>query len=110
MACKHIRSDPQAPGTKVRIAMTVSNRTVETSTHAVPFRRLLWRSYLRTSLIPLFVIEVGFLATYWVSETLVYRKNTEAVSELSRQYFNDIARREATLGKREANSAPVSRT
>lgn len=96
MACKHVRPDPQAPGTEASIAMTVSNHTMETSTQAFPFRRLLWRSYLRTSLIPLFVIEVGFLATYWVSETLVYRKNTEAVSELSRQYFNDIARREAT--------------
>lgn len=66
-----------------------------TSQPRVPLRRLLWGSYLRTALIPLFVIEVSFLATYWVSGLVVYRKNVEAVSALSRQYFNDVALREA---------------
>lgn len=75
--------------------MNIPDRIDGPGTDRVPLRRLLWRSYLRTSLIPLFVIEVGFLATYWVSETVVYSKNVAAVSELSRQYFNDIAEREA---------------
>jgi signal transduction histidine kinase len=47
------------------------------------------------SLIPLLVIEVGFLLIYWVSETVVYRKNTEVISDLSHTYFTDIAHREA---------------
>jgi signal transduction histidine kinase len=77
------------------IPMSEPDRTAASPPQGVPLRRLLWRSYLRTSLIPLLVIEVGFLATYWVSETVVYRKNMEAISELSRTYFLDIAHREA---------------
>lgn len=62
---------------------------------AVPLRQLLWRSYVRTALIPLLVIELGFLTTYWVSATVVYDDNVDAVSDLSRRYFQDIAHREA---------------
>lgn len=61
----------------------------------IPLNRLLWGSYLRMSLIPLLIIELGFLATYWISETLVYQRNMETVSTVSRNYFLDIAHREA---------------
>lgn len=61
----------------------------------MPLKKLLWRSYLRTALIPLLVIELGFLVTYWVSATFVYDANARAVSDLSRRYFQDIAHREA---------------
>ncbi len=76
--------------------MNIADRTAHRSTSAAPLRSLLWRFYLRTSLIPLFVIEIGFLATYWVSETIVYRKNTEVVADVSRKFLNDIAQRQAT--------------
>lgn len=61
-----------------------------------PLKRLLWRSYLHTSLIPLFVIEVSFLAIFWLSGGYVYDANIAAFGQLSRTYFNDIAHREAT--------------
>lgn len=65
------------------------------SKQGMPIRRLLWRSYVRTAIIPLLVIEVSFLAIFWVSETIVYRQNMETVAALSRKYFTDIAHREA---------------
>lgn len=61
----------------------------------LPLRQQLWRSYVRTALIPLIVIELGFLVAYWVSATVVYNENADAVSDLSRRYFQDIAHREA---------------
>lgn len=61
----------------------------------IPLQRLLWRSYLKTALIPLFVIELGFLATYWLGANAIYRKNVEAISDLSQRYFGDIAQRES---------------
>lgn len=77
--------------------MTDFDRAREGSKQGMPIQRLLWRSYLRAAIIPLFVIEVSFLATYWVSETIVYRQNMEAVAALSRKYFTDIAHREAAV-------------
>jgi methyl-accepting chemotaxis protein len=74
---------------------SVSKRKVAIASQAVPLRKLLWRSYLRMSLIPLLVIELGFLVTYWVSERVVYHQNTEVISKLSQTYFLDIAHREA---------------
>lgn len=77
--------------------MTDFDRTGDDPKQGMPIQRLLWRSYLRAAIIPLFVIEVSFLATYWVSETIVYRQNMEAVGALSRTYFTDIAHREAAV-------------
>lgn len=62
---------------------------------ALPLRQQLWRSYVRTALIPLLVIEFGFIAAYWVSASVVYDENADAVSDLSHRYFQDIAHREA---------------
>lgn len=61
----------------------------------VPLERWLWRSYLRAAIIPLLVIEVTFLAIYWVSNTIVHRENVDAVGAVSRDYLGDVARREA---------------
>lgn len=61
--------------------------------------RLLWQSYFRTALIPLLIVELGFLVIYWGSSNIIYNKTTENMSAISRQYFIDIAQREtATIG------------
>lgn len=60
-----------------------------------PLQSWLWRSYVRTAIIPLLVIEVSFLVTYWISSTIVYEDNAEAISDISHRYVDDIARREA---------------
>lgn len=61
----------------------------------VPLDRWLWRSYLRSAIIPLLVIELSFLAIYWASGLIVHRENVAALSKVSRDYINDVARREA---------------
>lgn len=55
----------------------------------------LGRSYVRAALIPLLLIEIGFLAIYWISGNFTYDRNAEAVEQISTQYINDIAVREA---------------
>lgn len=60
-----------------------------------PLQMHLWRSYLRTALVPLLVIEVSFLAIYWISASYVAERNVATASSLSRLYFSDIAKREA---------------
>jgi signal transduction histidine kinase len=57
--------------------------------------RWLQRSYLRAAILPLVIIELGFLAIYWISGNITYRRNVEAVAEVSRAYISDIASREA---------------
>lgn len=74
---------------------TKLNGARELPAPALPLKQLLWQSYLRTALIPLLVIELSFLLTYWISATIVYNQNVEAVSDLSKRYFQDIAHREA---------------
>lgn len=67
----------------------------------LPLRRWLWRSYLRSAIVPLLVIELSFLAIYWASNAIVYRQNVAAVRTLSYEYLHDIARRESmSIGNR----------
>lgn len=61
----------------------------------LPLRKWLWRSYLRSAIIPLLIIEIGFLAVYWVSIHVVYRQNIAELNALSRDYLSDVAQREA---------------
>lgn len=74
----------------------MSAAQVDGGTAPVPLRKWLWRSYLRSALIPLLVIELTFLAIYWASTAVVYRENVAAVGKISHDYLDDVARREAT--------------
>lgn len=58
-------------------------------------RRWLWQSYLRAAIVPLLVIELGFLVVFWASSALVYRQNIAAVRAFSGDYLTDVAVREA---------------
>jgi len=60
-----------------------------------PLHRWLWKSFLVAAIIPLLVIELSFLAIYWVSNELVHRHNVDAVRNLSYSFLDDIAVREA---------------
>lgn len=62
----------------------------------VPLQKWLWGSYLRSAIVPLFFIELTFLAIYWVSNSLVYKENITAVSAISDNFLTDVAVREAT--------------
>lgn len=68
------------------------------SPHApLPLRRWLWRSYLRAALVPLLLIELGFLATYWATTNLVYDRGAEVVTRISTGAIADTALREAEV-------------
>lgn len=54
------------------------------------------RSYLRTAILPLLLIELTFLAIYWVSSNFIYDRNAAAVEKISRDYLSDLAQREAS--------------
>lgn len=65
--------------------------------------RWLGASYLRTAVIPLCLIELGFLLSYWATGNFTYQQNVETVTAVSEKYLTDIAAREsanitATLG------------
>lgn len=61
----------------------------------VPLARWLSASYLRTAVIPLCIIELGFLLSYWATGNFTYQRNVDTVNALSEQYLGDIATREA---------------
>lgn len=61
----------------------------------VPLARWLGASYLRTAVIPLCIIELGFLLSYWATGNFTYQRNVDTVNALSEQYLEDIATREA---------------
>ena len=61
----------------------------------MPLERWLWRSYLRSAILPLLFIEITFLCIYLISNALVYKENVSAVSTVSNQFLQDVARREA---------------
>ncbi len=50
---------------------------------------------MRSAIIPLLVIELSFLAVYWVSNLIIYRQNIAELNSLSHDYLSDVARREA---------------
>ena len=65
--------------------------------------RWLGASYLRTAVIPLCLIELGFLLSYWATGNFTYQQNVATVTAVSEKYLTDIAAREsanitATLG------------
>lgn len=65
------------------------------SIQQIPLVRWLSASYLRTAIIPLCLIELGFLISYWATGNFTYERNVETVSRVSEKYLGDIANREA---------------
>lgn len=67
------------------------------TTAALPLRHWLWRSYLRAALVPLLLIELGFLGIYWATTNLVYDRSAEVVTRISTATLADTALREADV-------------
>lgn len=57
--------------------------------------RWLWKRYLWLALLPVLVIELGFIAAYWLSTVLTYHANVEAVGSMSTDTLSQITQREA---------------
>jgi hypothetical protein len=74
------------------VPVKTRNKTQNTQ---VPLVRWLSASYLRTAVIPLCLIELGFLLSYWATGNFTYQRNIQTVNRVSEQYLVDIAAREA---------------
>lgn len=61
----------------------------------IPIKKWLWNSYLHAAIIPLLVVELSFLAIYWLSSSITYRENVDTIGRVSSDYLSDLARREA---------------
>lgn len=70
---------------------------VAPSGRRLPLRRWLWRSYLRAALVPLLIIELGFLGIYWGTSLVVYDRSADAVRRLSTSMLLDTAMRESDV-------------
>lgn len=64
-------------------------------TQQVRLDRWFWRSFLRTALLPLLVIELGFLLVYWVSAQMIYQDNSHAIGEISKAFLPRAVETEA---------------
>lgn len=63
----------------------------------LPLSRWLWRSYLRAALVPLLLIELSFVAVYFVTTNVVYERGAETVRTIATGALADAARREAEV-------------
>jgi len=74
------------------------------TTAPVPLKTWLWRSYLKAALVPLLLIELGFVAIYWVTSQVVYDRSAAAISQISTETLHDAAIREANIIGHRLNS------
>ncbi|PYF09639.1 Cache sensor signal transduction histidine kinase [Rhodobacter viridis] len=66
-------------------------------TNPVPLKAWLWRSYVKAALIPLLLIEFGFVAIYWGTSQVVYDRSAAAITRISTDTVRDAASREANI-------------
>ncbi|WP_223635488.1 sensor histidine kinase [Rhodobacter sp. TJ_12] len=64
---------------------------------SVPLKTWLWRAYVRAALVPLLLIELGFLSIYWATSQVVYERSSAAVTQISTDSLRDAAAREANI-------------
>ena len=55
----------------------------------VPLKAWLWRSYVKAALIPLLLIEFGFVAIYWGTSQVVYDRSAAAITRISTDGVRD---------------------
>lgn len=63
----------------------------------VPLRKWLWNSYVRAALVPLLLIELGFVGLYWGTSRVVYDRGAVAVTKLATDGLTDAAQREGQV-------------
>lgn len=75
-----------------------------------PLSRWLWRSFLRSALLPVLAIELALLAAYWGSTYITYQNNLAVISAVSTDDFSRMAQREAQIvGSRLESIARMTR-
>ena len=66
-----------------------------------PLIRRIWGAYLRTALVPLFLVEVALVGVYIAATKLAQAENTEAIRTVAADELNRIAQRESVVIDRE---------
>lgn len=65
------------------------------SSKHIPLVRWIWRSYFRTSLMPLLIVEVALISLYFISNAIANRENIQAVRSVAEHNVTQTANREA---------------
>ena len=60
-----------------------------------PAQRWIWRSYVRTTLVPLLLVELVIIAVYVITSVVTHRENVRSLGALSVEEVEGIATREA---------------
>ncbi len=68
-----------------------------TNNGATSLLQWVWRSYFRTALIPLLVVEVAFVAIYLIANHLATQENIAAVRAIATDELRRIAQRESVV-------------
>ena len=61
----------------------------------IPLVRWIWRSYFRTSLIPLLIVEVALISLYFASNSISNHENIQTLRMLAEENLTQTAKREA---------------
>ena len=61
----------------------------------MPLVRWIWRSYFRTSLMPLLIVEVALISLYFISNAIANRENILAIRSVAEHDVTQTANREA---------------
>jgi signal transduction histidine kinase len=70
----------------------------------IPLTRWIWRSYFRTSLIPLLIVEVALISIYFISNSISNRENIQTVRQIAETELTQVAQLEAASINRQLES------
>ncbi len=56
----------------------------------------IWRSYLKTSLVPLLIVEMALIATYFLSNQFANKENIKTIVHVAEQELSHLAQRESS--------------
>jgi signal transduction histidine kinase len=62
----------------------------------IPLVRWIWRSYFRTSLMPLLLVEVALITIYFASNAISTKENIKTIRQLAEHELSQLATREAS--------------
>ncbi|RHZ92001.1 ATPase [Cereibacter sphaeroides] len=63
----------------------------------IPLNKWLWRSYIKAALVPLLLIEFGFVGVYLITSEVVYDRSASAITRISEMTLRDDSIREADI-------------
>jgi len=75
--------------------------STQPATDRIPLVNWVWRSYFRTSLIPLLIVEVALIAIYFLSNAISSRVNIDTVRTLAEQSVSQTAQYQAAIINRQ---------